>query len=282
VENITRTIYGSALQTYLLTGRTFSRKANSTLNEKFNIQKDTLPNSTSTPTLGYYAIGNGGHTWSAGAGGIGKPDPLQHIATDAANFNHIPFVLRTLDNDLTALERARYALRRIETIDGVQYAAYYLKRIDYTGVTVDMQLKTIANGVTTVSTFTPDSSNLNPTPQQLSSTGVNSTDGTYACATAKIDLSLDQDDCTELLNVAKIKYGDDSYAIISEVGLVSGVDQMVQASGQGNSTFQFNEAIAAQLISFINAFYPVKYLNTGIDIVLDVGATEPLFKLVAA
>lgn len=282
MEQMTRTIYAASLQTALFVNVPPPIPANSTLNERFSILAGILPTASSPPHCGYYSLGNGGHTFTVGADGIPKPEPVQHRATDAAAYKPLPFVLRLPTNDLTTAERLNYALRRIEVWQGVQYIAYYFKRIDFTGVTVNQQFKTVdpTTGTVTTTAFVPDSSNLNPTPPALSSTGVNVTDGTYVSADCQLDLSLSASDCTELLNVAQIVYGDPNAAIVSEVLLCSGVDYSTTVqSGVGNGTFSFLDAIAAQVMTFVDAFAPINFLNNGVDIILDVGATEPLLNL---
>lgn len=281
MEQMTRTVYSAALQTALYMNLPVPIKPNSTLNERFSVQQGQLPTIDNPPRARYYSLGIGGHTFTVGADMIPKPEPIQHRATDAAAFKPLPFVLRLPTNDLSPTDRAKYALRRAEVWQGQTYFAYYLKRIDFTGVTVDMQYKTVdSQGNVTTTEFVPDSSNLNPTPPTLSSTGVNLTTGDYVSADARIDLSLSAEDCQELLNVATIIYGDPRYAIVSEVLLCSGVDQAVQAStGVGNGTFSFMEAIASQVMTFVSSFIPVSFMNNGADINLDVGATEPLLNL---
>jgi|SRR6185312_1070952 len=282
MEQMTRTLYSAVLQTALYLNEPVPIKPNSTLNERFSIQAGVLPTIDNPPRARYYSLGNGGHTFTVGADMIPKPEPIQHRATDAAAFKPLPFVLRLPANDLDPATRANYALRRMEVWQGVTYVAYYLKRIDFTGVTVDMQYKTTdpTTGVVTTTEFVPDSSNLNPTPPVLSSDSVNLTDGTYVAADARIDLSLTPFDCTELLNVAQVIWGDPAYAIVSEILFCSGVDQMVSvSSGVGNGTFNFMEAIASQVMTFVSGFIPVNFMNNGVDILLDVGATEPLLNL---
>lgn len=279
MENITRTIYGSKLQTCLLMGLPFVLDTNTTLNERFGIQNGVTPASDVIPAMRYFCIGNGGHTFTVGAGGRSKPEPVQHRGTDASLFSPLPFVLRETNNDLDVTERAKYALRRTETHQGIQYFAYYLKRLDFTGVAAGMELINVADGVSTVTAFAPDSSNLNPTPPVLSSGGINTVTGEYVSATAKIGVVLSASDINELLNVGKVIYDDEEMAIISEIGLCSGVDKNVQSSGPNNTTINFNEAIAVQIVSHINTFKPTAYVNNGTEILLDVGATEPLFVL---
>lgn len=280
-ENITRTIYGSYLQTCKQLGLPFVLAANTTLNEKFGIQQNVVPDSNQIPNMRYFSIGNGGHRMTIGAGGVAMPEPVQHLATDAALYKHLPFVLRETNNDLTTAERAHYALRRTEVHNGITYVAYYLKRMDLTGVAAAMEHITVTDGISSVSSFVPDNSNLNPVPPVLSSSGVNVVSGDYVAATAKIGLVLSQIDAAELLNVATVLFNDDNYAIISEIALCSGVDKLVAVTGAGSASFNFTEAIGVQVVSHINTVLLMKFSNNGTEVLLDVGATEPLFNIPA-
>ncbi|MNU19563.1 hypothetical protein D3C71_77920 [compost metagenome] len=279
MENITRTVYGSYLQTCMLLGLPFVVFDHTTLNEKFSVQNGVLPDISETPRMRYYAIGNGGHRFIQGGNGLSKPEPIQHRATDAACFNHIPFVLREPTADLSVTERAKYGLRREETHNGTRYIAYYLKRMEFTGVVPKMEYKTVQDGETVTTPFVPNTSNLNPTPPVLNSQGVNLTTGDYTTTTAKVQLDMTRAEVDELLNVANILYADDGYAIISEVAASSGVDKIVQSPGPGSTTINFNDAIAVQVCSHMNTFFPLKFSNDGLVLLLDVGATEPLFSL---
>lgn len=281
---ITRTAYGGFLQTTQLTGRPFALVPNTTLNEKFGVLAGQIPAAGTIPFLDYFVIGNGGHKWSSTTTStgqqIGKPEPVQHKATDAALYNQIPFVLREPANDLTQAQMLAYRLRVPLVVNGVNYIAYYAKAFDYTGVAAQMQLTTVnPDGSTTVTPFVPDSSNLNPTPPDLSSTGVNVVTGQYVTSSAKLPLNLTANDQQELLNVANILYQDPELAIISEIGLCSGVDKQVAGGGSGQPTFNYTEALVCQIVSFFNSFYAMEYADDGIQVLLDVGATEPLLKI---
>lgn len=280
MENTTRTVYGSYLQTCILMKLPFIMKENTTLNEKFGIQAGIAPGSADVPGMRYFGVGNGGHKMSVGAGGIAIPEIVQHKGTDAALYNHLPFVLREETNDLDATARANYGLRRIETHGNKRYVAYYLKRLGLSTVVPAMEYTTVRDGASTVTAFVPDSSNLNPTPPTLSSSGVNVVSGDYVAATAKVEIALSASDVEELLNVAKVIYDDEAYAIISEVSLVSGVDKVVSSPAVGNTVINFNEVIAAQVVSHVNAFHPMKYANGGTSMLLDIGNSEALFNLV--
>jgi hypothetical protein len=278
MQNLTRTVYGSYLQSLELLGGSFQLTPYTTLNEKFAIEGGVVP--ASVPEFKGWVIGNGGHTTTVGTNNIPISTPLQHEATDPCCFHHLPFVLRELTNDLTTAQQANYALRRIEEWNGIAYAAYYAKRQDSSSIAPVIQIETVASdGTATDVVFAPDSTNLSPTAKQLSATGVNVATGQLAKVTSQLDLSLDAFDITELLNAANVIYGDTNYAIISEIGLISGVDKTISASGSGASTFNFNELIAAQVIEFVNCMYPLVYASTGLELILDVGASEPLLNI---
>ncbi len=279
MEYITRTIYGATLQSATLLGKTPKIKPLSTLNTKFSILADTLPGVSDIPIMGYMAIGIGGHYYSVGANNIPKPEPIQHRSRDAACYTHLPFVMREITNDLSPAERAKYGLRRQEVWHGLQYYVYYLKRIDLSGVELEAEYVTVNGDQETPVPFGPNSGDLNPVPPDISSTGVNVVTGDYLQATSKLDLSLDKWDADELKNVATIVYGDAGYAIISEIALCSGIDKSTTVSGPGNTNIQFNEAIGVQVVAHVNAFYSMRFSPNGVEILVDAGATEPLFVL---
>lgn len=281
MEQTTRTAWGSYLQTCLLLGLPFTMQTDTTLNEKFNVQSGVTPAANVIPAQRYYCIGNGGHTMTVGANGIPAPTPLQHEATDAALFNHLPFIMRPVASDLSASQLAQYALRVVQVYNGVSYACYYLRRINFTNVAAQVQMNTVTNGTTTTTPYTANAANLNPTPPTAANGSVSTTSGDYLTAAAILGLSFSDQDATELVACANIIYGDPRYAIISEVGLVSGVDAVVQVPATTGS-FNMNEVIAAQINSFIDTFVPMNYLNDGTTINLNVGSTEPLFQLASA
>lgn len=275
MQNVIRTVYGSALQTNLLLGLPIVMPAFSTLNKKLNINATTVIASTDKPVMKYVAIGNGGHTAVAGSDGIFKPEPVQHRTTDAALYNQLPYILRAVGNDINATDRAKYALRKIITVGSSSYIAYYLKRLDLSSLVTNTLYNQVANGITTTSTFTPSSSNLNPTPPNLSNNTVLQTSADYVNASAILPFIMNAAEAAELSNVANILYGDTGYAIISEVALCSGVDKVFTTE----SAFNFNDAIGVQVMSFINTFFAINFSNSGVDVEFDCGATEPLFLL---
>jgi hypothetical protein len=285
MENIVRTVYGAYLQTIQLMDLPFALMNHTTLNEKFNINNNAVLPQGEVPFLNYVAIGNGGHQMVMGANNIAVPEPIQHSPTDAALYNQLPFVLRLPTNDLTATQRANYRLRANVSYNNQTYIAYYLKTLNVTNTAgtltnnvPQVMYKTVQNGTVTSTPFVPSAANLNPTPPTTTTSGALSTTGNYIAASSQVPLSLETFDLQELQNVANIIYGDPSYAIISEIALISGLDQTVTGTFNGQSQ-SYTEVAAAQIMSFVNAFYAVQFMNSGINMLFDVGAVEPLFAL---
>ena len=278
MEYVTRTIAGALLQTTQLLGLPLSIKLNSTLNQKFGIHQDLIIADTDIPAVKYVTIGNGGHKMVIGANGISKPEPIQHRPRDAALYNHLPFILRLPSEDLTPGERAKYRLRRIESHDNVAYVAYYLKVIDFTETVPKLELRTVADGNITSTDFNFTLADLSPTPPAIEPGGVLTTTGDYIAATAKVPFTMTPYDITEFLNVCNIIYGDEGYAMISEIGLCSGVDRNVTGDFNGVSV-GYTDAVSVQIVNFINAFFAANFSNDGITIMLDTGSLEVMLDL---
>ncbi len=278
-NNVTRTLYGAYAQTCKHFGVPMSYPAFTTLNQALNILKDTLPATTDVPNVGYYVWGNKGHKVEIGADGIPLHDNEQHYATDSGLFGMLPFVLREVNQDLTATERAKYVLRRQEERSGKAYYAYYGRRLDKSNFTVGMYYTQVQDGVATVTPFVPTQANLTPTPRGLSNTGSNLISADYVSARGRLELSMSETDVAEMLNVAKVIYNDERYAIVSEIGMCTGVDKNINAPAYGGGTFNFAEVIGCQIASHVAAYNPLLQSNTGVKIAMDIGVNEPLYAL---
>jgi hypothetical protein len=279
MEHVTRTVYGSYLQTCLKLKIPHIVLPFTTLNEKLGIQSGVVPPPGVYPTVGYYVWGNKGHQGQIGADGIPLVIAAQHRATDAALFNQLPFVLRPVSNDLTPVERAKYGLRREEVHNGVTHAAYRLKRIDKTSIVAEMQYRSNTNGTITVTPFVPTADNLNPTPVVIPEGGVTTLTGDYVIVSAQTDISLSAWEVAEMRNVAEIIYGDPNYAIISEIGVCSGVDKVITVTPSVGTAFNFNEVIAVQITTHIAVMNVLTSSNEGVTRILDFGTNDPLFNI---
>jgi hypothetical protein len=277
-DNTTRTAIGAFLQTHQLLGLLpYEVVPYTTLNEKLGIASNLTLGPNEMPSARYTCIGNGGHGVKSGATLPGVPVPLQHSPEDFALFNMLPFVLRPIGDDLNSTQRARFGLRRIEEHSGSYYYAYYLRRLDLTNMQVKLLLKSVTGGVTNITPYVPTSSNLNPTPPDLTNTGTNVPTGDSLAANAKLPVIYDETDIAEIVNAVKVIYGDEDLSIISELGLVSGVDRVIMTESTGSTSINFNEVLAAQIHSHIAGIQLLRFANKAITSNYNVGATEPLF-----
>ena len=83
-------------------------------------------------------------------------------------------------------------------------------------------------------------------------------------------------DAEELLNVSRIMFGDEDYAIVSEIGLCSGVDREVTSTIQGGSPLKYKEVISCQIAAHISVFRYVSEANLGFKTHFDMGSRTPL------
>lgn len=279
MENSIRTIYAASLQSCMFRKQPYEVLEYTTLNEKLGVQPKIYPDENTYPSLGYWAIGKGGHTSFAGSDGTPLPKLVSHQATDAALFDQLPFVLRQIDNDIDAAQRARYALRKTIVFAGTTYVAYYLKRIPMSQNPSIAELVTVENGISTATPFVPTTANLNPVKTTASNTGANVISKDYITNTSKLPLIMTGDDMQELITACTILYGSKDYAIITEIALCSGVDKVITVNPDTGISFNFLEAIAVQVASFLTTFKTGQSANAGFELVVDFGSNDPLFRI---
>lgn len=279
MEQVTRTVYGAAVQSSLFLGTNCQYPEYSTLNKALNIRATQPPSADKRPNLSFYVWGNRGHKITVGASGIPLNEIVQHRATDAGLYGMLPFVLREVNNDLTAAERAKYCLRRQEEHNGAAYYAYYGRRLNKANLVPAMYYTQVENGASNTTNFIPTASNLTPTPPSVSSSGTNQITADYVSARSRLSIVIAESEVAEMLNVAKVLFDDERYAIISEIALVTSVDLAVTANGFGGATFNFLETIGAQIAAHVATYQALVYTNTGTTIEMDVGVNEPLFSL---
>ena len=275
MDNNVRSIYGAYLQICALLGFNVDIKPNSTLNQKFDLFPNEIFNSGETPTVKYLTIGNGGHTASMGVDGLPLINPVPHSPRHAALYNHLPFIIREVGEDLTPGERLLYRLRVPRTIDGVNYMCYYAKVLDLSMVEPKIELRNNTDGIITATDFTPSLADLNPVKPVIPVNGNITSTGNYLASTAKIEFVMNEAEITELLNACNIIYGSDNYAFISEIGLCSGVDRTLMGNFGGPPS-AYPEAVGVQIMNFISTAIPAYALSTSITQTIDVGSTSPL------
>jgi len=187
-----------------------------TLNAKYSVHPQQEP--TSPPKLQYFGVGIQGY----------YNDGQDHVKynPDSRNmdlYTPIPIRMVPAKNDLTPAERAQYRMRTIITCDGVDYAAYYLKKIVWDPSYVQLvQIGTDKKE----STYNLDPGAwLAPTPMEGTTGGQMTTGDAHVIvrAVGKCEVTL-----AELQEAMHIIYGKD-YCILSEAGFYTGCECYVNA-----------------------------------------------------
>lgn len=276
MSNTVPTAMAAVLASAQYFGIPLKKFPNSTLNQKLSIKPDEVLLSDEIPKIQYVVAGTGGLSVSVDNDNLIFNSKV-HEATDTAPFKMRPFVLRTLDTDLTAEERKNYRLRRLEEHNGVMYVGYYARVLDLSEATTVLEKRTVVDGVTTTVPWEPTLENLNPVPSDITTSGAQATTGTYIVATTKVKFKMTANEVQEFINAMKIITGVENTACISELVTVSGIDRVV--NGEFNGVNQaYEEVIYAQCANFISAGFVMKYQTDGLAMTLDVGNVEPLLR----
>lgn len=274
--NICRTAVGIAVQAAKLLGRPYEYKKHTTLNERFDVNPEAHLDITTPPDVKYYAIGRGGHRVHIDDSETPIMDPVSHETTNTGPFKAIPFVLREVNNDLTATERKEYALRVKETHNGIDYWAYYLKRLPEVAVPADVIHDNTKEGVTTSRIFQYTVEDLYPTPSDLPATGVVVSSADIIRISAKVIIDFNEKDVEEFYRVNKILYGSEQRSIISEILICSGVDRDTKVLTSNDATVAFKEAIGVQVVTFVTTYIQLGSANRGFYHEYELGEGEPL------
>ena len=255
-------------------GGTYTPDPFSTLNEYFGIQNGEVLAAGQFPEVAYLTIGRGGHRNVSGAGGASLTDSLMHRITDARLFEHLPFVLREVDNDLTGEQRKRYRLRRLEVHGGKNYFAYYAKALAVgTDEPVTEKLVATAAGVVTTP-YVFSAQQQNPVPVSMTNGEVNYASGEHLAVRNKLKEELTAADMNEILAACEIVYKDKRFAQITELAMCSGCDVTVNTT-DGGKNVTYTEIRAAQCCSFAGCDYTLMYQNENITLNFSVGNTLP-------
>lgn len=215
-----RTLYGVDLQLAQLYGENYTCLPNTTLNEKFNILPGINVPKGKYPILKYITIGNGGN--------LQIPDSEnfiynEHSPLDAALFNHIPFVMKTLEEDLSEADRLKYRFRIEKTVNDKLYACYYLKIIPSNLYDQKFYKITTTNGDNYLKIFKlNDPIFLNPQPRErkLNIEHLDKTE--FVTKLVRFKLEFSSQEVKELENVYKI-LGHEKQ-IMTEIGLCTGIE----------------------------------------------------------
>jgi hypothetical protein len=275
VNNTQPTINAAILAQLVNLNSAFIVSPLSTLNEKFGIGNISPP-STGYPSTKYMVIGIGGRSSTLGVNNIPLTNKLQHSAHDAALFEHIPFKLVPVTNDLSPAERSGLRIRKLIIKDGVSYFAYYAKVIDQTNVVPVTTIVTVSDGkVVDQVPYVSNASNLNPVPVDISNTVLNTQEGRHMLVQSLMTVTLTEDDIAGIINAAEILYGDARYAVLSEIGIVSAYDVSV-TSNDGNIAATYQEVRSAQIHNFLSTNISLPDSQKFVDIEYSLSSPFPM------
>lgn len=274
-----RTMYNMELQLAQMFGKEYKFKNNTTLNQYLDILPDDDYPANTYPTVKYLTIGVGGDP------AIEDPTVYpysQHSPMDAGLFKMIPFVLREEHNDLDFFSRQKYRLRKMVTINGVNYYAYYLKVLDPNSEIVlkdDFYQISRRSGSSTLDVYpleTKDPLNPKPVTKVDKILSPNSSCVTKLCS---VIFELKYAELVELREVFRILQIDTP--TITEVGLCTGVDVIQQDNTIESVGAQigFNFGINLDLqMSFNNVTSADPDVDQSTYVVFELGGTEPLYE----
>jgi hypothetical protein len=258
----TKTIYHTHLELQRAMQEDFNPLPYSTLNEKFGVADEEAVPAGRYPAMEYIAIGRGGHRGRIASDGATLTDILQHDVTDAALFEHLPFVVRLISEDLTPAERAKYGMR---TLVNLSQTYPELKEI------------TVLDGSVSDREYTPTPSQLTPNPLPLSNTQANLASGKHISVTSTLSVSLSATDIQEIMDAVLVLYDDVAYATISEIATVTAHRTPINTT-LGGVNVTYDEAIAAQVANFIPANISLQFTTNGIDSLFSLGHTSPYLR----
>jgi hypothetical protein len=272
-QDSSSTIVSALLQILTRMNAPYTADDFTTLNEKFNLPYSKPP-LVGYPTTKYMVIGRGAGSNVIGLDGI--LDTLKHNPTDSALFEHIPFIITPVTADLSAVERSKYRLRKLITVNGVNYFAYYAKVISFSDVVPQKWIVTIKDGVVVSQTpYSTNAGNLTPSPVDISNTVLNTAIGQHIEVLATATINLDATDIANIIDACNVIYKDPRYSTINEIGIVSGYDRDV-TSTEGGVNATYTDLQCAQIQDFIRTEIPLRFLREYITIKYAITNSKPL------
>lgn len=278
MKKSTRTIYGATIAAAQRTDEALPIFQNSTLNEKFDVFKNELPVGKELPLVNYLAIGLNGRVVELTANGLYKSTAREYEPSWASLLKHIPFIMRPIENGLTASERANYRMRRIEEHDGQVYECYYLRMQDLSAHPLRVEKRVVNNGIVTPSAWQPTLADLNPVPRSPNPNQVMTTGNDYLSVSKKVPVVFTPNDIQEIMNCSNIIYGSPDYANVSELAVVSGIERTLVGDFNGTAR-DYKEVVYAQVCDFVKTFFSCPDSLDGATVNLDIGSNEPLLTL---
>lgn len=211
----------------------------STLNTKYNTFNG-ITDITDAPGIKYFGIGINGFY---NTGDRIQGTPYQPKSNEMDLYYPIPFRCVPIEEDLSTAERLVYRMRVQQTFGGQAYWCYYLKTLSHIDNSVSIVRVDPTTGVE--QPYEINSANLTPKPSETNTSGVTSGAITEVMVTKRVKAALSGAEVYEAIN-AMFK-GDLTMALISEWGLYTGEDRVVDGFDASGASLKYTEAIYAQL-----------------------------------
>lgn len=256
-QTVTNTSIGNLLNKCIATGQPLTIPQYTTLNEHYGIlAEESLGLKQSRDFyLKYFGVGvRGSNCDGKDANGVTKLKVNQHQPIDANLFTPVPFICRPIDNDLDNFNRSQYRMRTIKEVNGIVYAFYWLKLINFDNYNPSENKITRdpVTGVESVKPLIHSKDDLdNPQPVDFTSTGTVPISDEYVNSSAILDCSLTQADLREMSLACKVYYNDAGYASINEVGIAYGIDTQNRGEIAGGGSIQYTEVASAVFAHYI-------------------------------
>ena len=234
--NITPTYLGTTNSIETFNPATPLYDTRSTLNRKYGVGADRLP--ASHPRARYFGIGIGGR-YNVDSGSLTAPHGVRDTNMDL----YIPLPIRMVPLEQErSLDLSQYRVRRLFPLAGGTLVGYMLKLITASNNSVQYST-TDANGNEIA--WTPDYSNLTPTPPAPTTNGVTAASSITVNAMYKTVLNVTGAEVLEA--ITNLYNGDTRQAMISEIGIYSGDDYTETATDATNTPFNYTESCMTQL-----------------------------------
>jgi len=265
IVNSQRTIYGLEYQANKLVGLPYTPRINTTLNEKFGVLPNEAAGSDIDHSVKYIGLGTGGELVANSVNGYSR---TQHSPLDAALFEHVPFVIRPVTNDLSAAEQTKYRLKVRKTIHNVDYYQYFLRVINSSDITTGVYRVTAnAAGSASLSLLTTDTTaQLNPAVAP-----VVSNNKSYITKMVKLKFNLTPADLTEINSAIDIMYQSNAVKPITEICVCGGLNKTVNGVIEAIQTqVYFHVGVNIDTRSTFDAI-------TGYTRAIELGGSSPLY-----
>lgn len=299
VKTVTRTAIGGQVLSAIFFGRQHDVLEHSTLRELVNdsvavpyqpgivtaAKQECEPYDPQTDVddieLGYVCIGIRGHRNITDSNQIDRSVPIKHKSTDTGLYQIVPFVIKSLVNDLTTEQRKRFRLRKIIEIDGELYAAYYARKLNTDNTPPALVLNSITDGERVSEPWVPSINNLRPEQPPIGYAN----DASYITAVSNIELEFEEEDIDWYMEACELLFGDRYYSI-TELAYCTGVDKQVVRQYPSSGVQTPSTAIASRNLQEVEALQATYFINTDINpsvlnkrftYIIDLGINEPLF-----